>query len=88
MNADLPEPRTGSNRLLQVADLFADALEHSTEDREGFLRRACGDDQGLHAEVLTLLGALPAGEAMFEDSELEARKAAEAADPPVNEPVR
>ena len=80
MSADLPEPPTGSNRLLQVADLFADALEHSTEDREAFLRRACGDDQGLHAEVLTLLGALPAGEAMFEDSELEARKAAEAAD--------
>ena len=65
MSAGSPDPRPESNRLLHVAELFADALEHPADDRDAFLRQVCGDDEGLHAEVHTLLGALPAAEAMF-----------------------
>jgi serine/threonine protein kinase/tetratricopeptide (TPR) repeat protein len=42
-----------------AADIFADALEQSDDVRASFVERACGNDDELREEVLTLLRASP-----------------------------
>jgi serine/threonine protein kinase len=39
----------------QVEAIFHEALQHSREERESFLRRACGGDAALYREVTSLL---------------------------------
>ncbi|MEZ5427779.1 MAG: serine/threonine-protein kinase [Pyrinomonadaceae bacterium] len=41
----------------KIKDVFGEVLEQATEDRHSFLRRRCGDDENLLAEVESLLKA-------------------------------
>jgi serine/threonine protein kinase len=38
-----------------VKDIFIEALDHSVDEREQWLRKRCGDDPTLHAQVIELL---------------------------------
>ncbi len=42
-------------------ELLNKTLELPLEERMGFLRKACGEDEALHSEVMTLMDALSAG---------------------------
>ena len=44
-------------RWQQIDRLYHDALERKPEERAAFLARACRGDEGLHREVLSLLGS-------------------------------
>jgi eukaryotic-like serine/threonine-protein kinase len=44
-----------AERWRQIEDLFNTALQHSPSERVAWLRGACGDDEGLRAEVTDLL---------------------------------
>jgi eukaryotic-like serine/threonine-protein kinase len=46
------------DRLARIRALFDEALERTEADREGYLRRACGDDGALFDEVTSLLEVL------------------------------
>ena len=50
-----------------VQDVLAESLERSTEEREAFVTRRCGDDTELRAEVMSLLQASDAADDYFED---------------------
>ncbi len=39
----------------RVKGIFFDALDHPEEGRKDFVRRACGEDRRMLAEVLSLL---------------------------------
>ena len=43
------------NRWQQIESLFQEALRHPVEEREAWLREACGPDVDLHREVASLL---------------------------------
>ena len=45
------------NRLSQIEQIFHDALERNESEQTDFVRRACGDDDDLCREVLSLLEA-------------------------------
>jgi serine/threonine protein kinase len=53
-------------RWQQIREIFEAALEHSLEDREGFLARASGDDEALHREVISLLASHEEAEGFIE----------------------
>ena len=54
--------------MLSAEEIFARVLELKPSEREDFLRTACGDDQSLQAEVISLLKALPDAEAYFRNA--------------------
>jgi serine/threonine protein kinase/tetratricopeptide (TPR) repeat protein len=51
----------------QVKELFALALERDPEERSDFLRRACGDDDSLRAEIESLLSSFDDAPTFLED---------------------
>src|SRR5579864_1944659 len=51
----------------QVKELFTMALERAPEERSVFLRRACGDDDSLRAEVESLLSSFDGATTFLED---------------------
>ena len=55
-----PQP----DRWQQIEWLYNEALDRDAADREAFLARACGDDEGLRQEVRSLLGYQPANDKM------------------------
>jgi serine/threonine-protein kinase len=59
------EPMT-AERWSRVADVFADALDQPSEQREAFLVRACEGDDDLRREIHSLIAALPDGEDPFD----------------------
>jgi serine/threonine-protein kinase len=44
-----------SKRWERIQDLFLEAREYTPQKRESFLRNACGDDEELYREVISLL---------------------------------
>ncbi len=54
-----------------AAEIFADALELPTEDRNRFLSTRCGTDAALRARVESLLAAQPKGEAFLRSPALQ-----------------
>ena len=48
-------------RWTRIQEVLHAALEEAPENREGFLRDACGDDADLRREVTSLLEALESG---------------------------
>jgi serine/threonine protein kinase/Tfp pilus assembly protein PilF len=51
----------------QVKELFALALERDPEERSGFLRRACGNDDSLRTEIESLLSSFDGAATFLED---------------------
>jgi len=43
------------NRWQQIESLFQEAVRHPVEERDAWLREACGTDTELHREVVSLL---------------------------------
>src|SRR5262245_41053988 len=60
--------RTDSTR---VVDLFSEALERPAAERDQFITRACGGDEGLRARVTKLLSGIERGFMADPASELE-----------------
>jgi eukaryotic-like serine/threonine-protein kinase len=58
-------------RADRVEELYHSALEHDTEERDAFLRWACGDDLRLEQEVWSLLAAHQEAESFLERPALE-----------------
>ncbi|MEE8523868.1 MAG: serine/threonine-protein kinase, partial [Thermoanaerobaculia bacterium] len=56
-----------SERWRRLDEIFQQAVDRPADERDGFLRRACGDDQGLRKAVDSLLEADRAGEAFLEE---------------------
>jgi len=52
----------------QIKEILGSALERSPEDRLDFVRQACGDDEGLLAEIESLLESHDAADTLLEDS--------------------
>ncbi len=77
-----------AGRWQTVQDVLTDALELPAEERDGLLAERCGDDEGLRAEVVSLIEAAEAADEYFDDlagrvgmafsmlSDLSAREAA------------
>ena len=55
-----------AERWSRVADVFADALEQPSGQRDAFLARACEGDDDLRREIDSLLAALPDGDDPFD----------------------
>ncbi len=55
------------DRWQLVQDVLAETLQLSTEEREAFLARRCGEDQELRNEVLSLLQASDEADEYFDD---------------------
>jgi len=51
----------------QVKELFTLALERDPEERSGFLRQACGDDDSLRTEIESLLSSFDGTATFLED---------------------
>lgn len=60
-----------SERWEKIQALFEEALRYKGDAREQFLTAACGDDDALHKEVVSLLEADTAGHSLFEGPALE-----------------
>jgi serine/threonine protein kinase len=54
------------DRWQQIERLYNDAIDCDAADREGFLAQACGDDEALRQEVLSLLGYQRAADQFLE----------------------
>ena len=52
----------------QIKEILASALEHSPGERTNFLRQACGQDDGLRAEVESLLANCDGAESLLEEA--------------------
>jgi serine/threonine protein kinase/Tfp pilus assembly protein PilF len=50
----------------QIREIFDDALRHKPEERENFVRRACGENKLLLSEVESLLSSLDSAESFME----------------------
>ncbi len=55
----------------RIKDLFSDALEQPAESREQFIRNACGTDNDLYREVISLLAASSESENLIENNSID-----------------
>src|ERR1700683_1252730 len=70
-----------SNRWKQVDNLLQAVLEHPPEQRNAFLRQACGGDEALEREVRSLLMSKQAAGSFLESPALEVATRAFAGEP-------
>src|SRR4051812_391404 len=67
----MADPAMDSKRWQLVDQLLQAALEHSPDERAGFLRRACAGDDAMEREVHALLASHQAAGSFLESPAME-----------------